>query len=170
MYNKILYILYIMSAENCTKRLEKLILEYENLLDSYDDLYEQNMEEYTKLSSKYDVLVDLKNSSKYKLLQQKFDEIISSKNIIIKKMKECQELTNSSTIDLISKGIKLNNQVNTIENQSKKIKNLKEKKYSSSAQTETIQTINNFLKKNILVMGIIMVILIIILNYLIFSR
>ena len=159
-----------MSGEKCTKRLEKLILEYENLLDSYDDLYEQNMEEYTKLSSKYDVLVDLKNSSKYTLLQQKFDEIISSKNIIIKKLKECQELTTSSTIDLISKGIKLNNQVNTIENQSKKIKNLKEKKYSSSAQTETIQTVNNFLKKNILVMGIIMVILIIILNYLIFSR
>ena len=155
---------------NCNKRLQTLMDDYKELLTSYNRLHRQNMNEYGRISNKYSILSDLKKSSKYSLLQKTVTNITDAKKKIRKAMKECQDLTNNSNIDILSHSIKLNDQIKEIEKQNKKIKKLEKKKYSSSGQKNTLYNTNIFLKKNIIILIIVTVVLIIILNYLIFNR
>ena len=154
----------------CNKRLNKLLDKYKQLLNEYDTLYKDNMDEYMELSNNNDLVNNVSQLSKYTLLQQSFDNIKQSRKMIKKAMKECQDLTNSNTVQLLHESIELNSQVEKIEKQNKKIKQLKKQKYSSMGQKFSLDDTNLFLKKNVLLLIIICVALIIILNYLIFNK
>jgi len=159
------------SDTDCISKLKPLLNSYEILIDNYSKVYNKHLQEYTNsVSVSYDMLLDTKNTPKHSSVRTAFNNLIKKKKEIDIALRNCEDITYSTTIQLLEKSIALNKQLDTIEKQNKKIKRLQQDQYSSLGQEVTLEDTNIFIKKNIVILIIIIVILIIILNYLIFNR
>ena len=159
------------SDTDCISKLKPLLNSYEILIDNYSKVYNKHLQEYTNsVSVSYDMLLDTKNTPKHSSVRTAFNNLIEKKKETNIALRNCEDITYSTTIQLLEKSIALNKQLDTIEKQNKKIKRLQQDQYSSLGQEVTLEDTNIFIKKNIVILIIIIVILIIILNYLIFNR
>lgn len=166
-------VVYSMSSSDtdCISKLQPLLNSYEILIDNYSKVYNKHLQEYTNsVSVSYDMLLDTKNTPKHSSVRTAFNNLIKKKKEIDIALRNCEDITYSTTLQLLEKSIALNKQLDTIEKQNKKIKRLQQDQYSSLGQEVTLEDTNIFIKKNIVILIIIIVILIIILNYLIFNR
>ena len=157
-------------GDNCDIELNKLSIKYKNKIQDYEIMYKKYIDKYSKLPTDYDKLVDLKKSNEYLQVGVIFNALQEAKKKLQNKLKECKRITNKTTIDLLNQSIELNQKMDTIKKQHKQIRILKNKKYSSLGQKDTLYDMNIYKKKNIIILIIIIIVLIIILNYLIFNK
>lgn len=158
-----------MSSTQCNKDLKVLLDNYTSTLSMYKDIYPDALAKYRDMVTTYDTLLDFKLTPQNDSLKKVFEELKDNKIKLETGIEKCRNIANSSIIELLEQSIELNDNIDIVKKQQKKIKLLEKETYSAKGQKNSLFDMNQLKKKNIIILSIVVIILMSIVTYFIFN-